>query len=469
MSENVKVKKYERKITPIECTFLRSPYAIVTMVARIRGNVSESMLINAVSQVQRRHPNLRVRIREDDDHNLWFTSEGADKIPVEIVPRESDDHWIQVYHKACQVPFEFEERPAIRFVLVQSPTMSELVIFCHHIICDGLSLAYLARDLMVHLGDSAREVEVLPDPAPIDLDTIPKDVSLNAIVKFFMNRINQKWQDDEIFFDQEDYVDLHRAYWDKYTHQMLPVELSEAQTTALVERCRKEKVTVNSALTTAFVGAQTIVQGDRPHHSSINVAGSLRDRLAKPAGEVMGFYAGAVTLKYKYDGKTSFWENVRRLHRRVQPLYTNKNLFAEHLTWCYLAPGILESLSFKMIGGLVPPYSARYPKLSAFSKRDDLVSSILKREKMDSLDRFMMGTAVTNLTRMDFPTRYGTLELDRLIMNPGGAFPLAMVNIVLGAVTCAGKLSLLVEYAEQTIDTSTVEKVRDKAMEFLLE
>jgi hypothetical protein len=79
-----------------------------------------------------------------------------------------------------------------------------------------------------------------------------------------------------------------------------------------------------------------------------------------------------------------------------------------------------------------------------------------------------MGTAVTNLTRMDFPNKYGTLELDRLIMNPGGAFPLAMVNIVLGAVTCAGKLSLLVEYAEQTIDTSTVEKVRDRAMGFLL-
>lgn len=30
---------------------------------------------------------------------------------------------------------------------------------------------------------------------------------------------------------------------------------------------------------------------------------------------------------------------------------------------------------------------------------------------------------VTNLTRMDFPRKYGELELDRLIMNPGGAIP----------------------------------------------
>ena len=80
-----------------------------------------------------------------------------------------------------------------------------------------------------------------------------------------------------------------------------------------------------------------------------------------------------------------------------------------------------------------------------------------------------MGTAVTNLTRLDFPKEYGPLELDRLIMNPGGAFPLANVNLVLGAVTCAGKLSLVVEYAEETVDTGTVEGIRDKAVEFLFE
>ena len=448
--------------------FVRAPYSIVTVVARIKGDITEKMLMTTVSKVQQRHPNLRVRIMEDDDHVLWFTSEGAKEIPVEIVPRKSDDHWIEVYHEACKIPFEFEERPAIRFILVQSPVISELIIFCHHIICDGMSLAYLARDLMVHLGDPTREVEVLPDPVPIDKDNLPKDVSLNPIVKFFINRINKKWESDKIYFDQEDYRNLNEAYWMNYKHLMFSIELSEAQTAALVDRCRKEEVTVNSALTAAFVGAQYIVQGDKPYHSSIAVAGSVRDRLRRPVGEVMGFYAGAVTPKYKYDRKIGFWENARRLHRKLKPLYTNKNLFQEPLMWCYLEPGILESLSFKMIGSLVPPHSSRHHKLSAFSKRDDVVLSTLKRGKMDSLDRITLGTAVTNLTRLDFPRKYGPLELDRLIINPGGAYPLALVNLVLGAVTCAGKLSLVLEYAEETIDTRTMEKIKDRAMEFLL-
>ena len=468
MLENLKVKKYERKITPIERLFSRSPFSIVTMVARIKGNISEGMLINAVSKAQQRHPNLRVRITENNDHDPWFTSVGVKEIAVEMVPRESDDHWMQVHQETSQIPFEFDTQPPIRFILVHSPNLSELIILCHYIICDGLSLAYLARDLMVHLGDPTRAVELLPDPVPIDRETIPKDVSLNAIVRFFINRINKKWAKDKIFFDQEDYRTLNEAYWNNFNHRMFSVELSETQTSALVAQCRNEEVTVNSALAAAFVGAQNLVQGDKAHHSSIGVAGNVRDRLQRSAGEAMGFYAGVVRLKYNYDEGKSFWENARRFHQKAKPLYTNKNLFKDFLLWCYLEPAILESINFKKLGGLVSPHSERYHKLSAFSQQDDVVLSVLKRDKMESLDKVIMGTAVTNLTRLDFPRKYGPLELDRLIMHPGGAFPLVNVNLVLGAVTCAGKLSLVVEYAEEAVDTKTMEKIKDKAIEFLL-
>jgi len=463
-----KVKEYERRITPIERLFTRSPYSTVTLVARIRGEISQSDLRNAISKVQQRHTNLRVRITEDADGQPWFTTEGAGEIPVEIVPRESDDNWIRVVQESSRIPFEFETGPPIRFILVQSPGTSEVIILCHHIRCDGLSLAYLARDLMAHLGDPTREVEVLPDPVPIDKDNIPEDVSLNAVVRFLINRMNKKWEGDKTVFDQEDYRNLNEAYWMHYSHQVLSVELSEAQTSALVDRCRNEEVTVNSALSTAFVGAQVMVQGEKVYHSSIGVAGSLRDRLQRPAGEVMGFYAGVVRLKYKHDSSSGFWANARRFHRKARPLFNNKNLFKDLLTWCYLDPTILESINFKKLGGLVPKDSSSYQRMSAFSTRDDVVSSLLKRDKMDSLERIFMGTAVTNLTRLDFPREYGPLELDRLILKPGGAFPLVNVNLLLGAATCAGKLSLVIEFVEDNVDIGTMERIKKEAMGSLL-
>jgi hypothetical protein len=468
MPENHNNKVYERALTPIERLLHLHPFAIVTMVARIRGNVTESMVQDAVSKVRQRHPNLRSRIVEDESGNPSLTSEGAKEIPVETLPRESDDHWIKVVQESSQIPFEFDTRPAIRFILVRSPDVSELVILCHHILCDGLSLAYLARDLMVHLGDPAREVEPLPDPVPVERDNFPEGVSANAVVRFLINRMNKRWEAEKVVFDQEDYENLVAAYWLHYQHEVLTADLSEAQTSALVVRCRQEEVTVNSALTAAFVGAQTVVQGERPFHSSILVAASLRDRLPRPAGEVMGFYAAAVQPKYRYDGSRGFWDNARQFHRKVLPLYTDKTLFQEALAWCHLEPTILEAIVFKTLGGLVPEGSSRYQKISAFSTRDDTVLRILKRDKMDSLDRILYGTAVTNLTRLDFPRTYGTLELERLIMKPGGAFPLVNFNLVLGAVTCAGKLSLLLEFVEDNVDVQTMQEIRDKALEFLL-
>ena len=170
MSENIEPKKYKRKVTGAERFFSHSPFSIVTMVARIKGQVTVEMLKNAVAKVQQRHVLLRVRIKEDHEHDPWFTSERVQEIPIEIIPRKSDNDWIEVHAEASRIPYEFDTRPAIRFILVQSPDMSELIILCHHIICDGMSLAYLARDLMVHLGDPSREVQVLPVPEPITLD-----------------------------------------------------------------------------------------------------------------------------------------------------------------------------------------------------------------------------------------------------------------------------------------------------------
>ena len=468
MPKKQEVKEFEREITPLERLFMRSPFSTVTVVARIKGNVPEDMLHHAVSKVQQRHTNLRVRIREDQDHIPWFTSKGVGGIPVQVVERESDDHWIRLHQEIRKLPFDFDAEPAIRFVLVYSPEISDLIILCHHILCDGLSLAYLARDLMVHLGDPACEVAILPDPHPIDLDNFPNDVSQSGLVKYFINRINKKWEGDKIFFDQEDYKNLNEAYWGNFHHHLFSIELTEAQTSALVLRSRKEKVTVNSALAAAFIGAQTIVQGDKPYHASIGVAGNLRDRIPVPPGETMGFYAGLVTLKFRYDGRKCFWDNARRFHGGIKPLYTNKNLFKDFLSWLYLDPAILEAINFKKLGGLVPAHFSRHPKLSAYGEKADVVLSILKRDKMDSLDRKIMGTAVTNLTNLDFPKYYGALALDRLIMVPGGAFPLTNINLLIGAVTCAGKLSLVVEFAEGAVDTRTMIQIKEKALDSLL-
>ena len=467
MQTNQSIEVDKRKVTPPERFFSRSPFSIVTLVARIKGKISVDMLNNAVNKVQQRHFLLRSVIKEDDDHTQWFIPAGDQELKVEIVPRRSDQDWITIHAEALKVPFEFETRPAIRFILVQSDEISELIILCHHIICDGMSLAYLARDLMQYLGDPSLEVQEIPAP-PIDLENLPADVSQSFVVKYFINRMNRKWQQDKEYFDSEDYRILTKAYWDNFDHAIILVELSEEQTGELVERCRRQKTTVNSALTAAFCGAQSFVEGEQYYHPKLVVAADLRERLPKNPGEAMGMYAGGAELNFKYNHQRPFWDNARDFNQKIQPKYTNKSLFSNINNWLYLDPTILDAIPFKELGGLVPPESPRYEKLSSFRQQDDVVLRILKGDNLDSLDKKLWGTAITNLGRLDFPENFGSLTLERLILQPGGGFPLANVNLVIGAATCSGKLSLVIEFAEQAVDAATVEKIKEKAMQYLL-
>ena len=459
---------YERKVTGAERFFSHAPFSTVTMVARIKGEVTEEMLKKAVAKVQKRHALLRVRIRDSQDGNLWFSSDGVGEIPVEVVPREKESDWVEIHADRSQIPYEFETRPAIRFVLVQSKEVSELIILCHHIICDGMSLAYLARDLMVYLGDPEAETQVMAAPEPISLENIPSVVAPSGLIKYFIGKIKQKWTDEYVSFDQEDYVALNKAYWDNFTHKILSIELSETETTELVALCRQEKVTVNSALITAFLGATKFVAEEKPHHAKTAVAVSLRDRLPTSPGEGMGYYALGLEVAYKYNAKKDFWDNARRYHKKIGPSISNKKAFGDLTSYLQMDSNIYEALSFKKIGGFVKPDSPRYNKLNNFANREDVVVGLLKRAKMETFDSKLLGPAITNLGRMDFPKKYGSLELDRLIMQPGGAFPLVHVDMVVGAVTAAGKLSLVIEYAEEAVDTTTMTKIKTKAMTLLL-
>ena len=457
-----------RKVTPVERFFSKSPFAIITMVARINGNVSEDALRKAVAMARKKHIALNYRIVEDENNQMWFTTDGAGETSIKVFPRKNENDWISISQESNKVPFQFETLPSFRFTLVYSLEISELIISCHHIICDGLSMAYLTKDILSYLGDPNQRVETLPEMPPITLDNMPKEMKMNGLIKFVMNRMGKKWNDVGISFDQEDYEVSTEAYWKNLNHNLVSIELSESETINLVEKCRKEKVTVNSALTTAFSSAQNLIEGLEDNHPRIAVAADLRNRITDTVGEGIGIYAGGVDLKFTYKKELGFWDNTRNFHKQITPIYINKNLFKETLTWSHLESTIYEALNFKKIGGIVDSDSTRYEKLNSFSKSDDVILSLLKREGMEDFEKVFLGTAITNLTRLDFPKTYGDLELDRIIFKPGGAFSMANVNLLVGAVTCSGKLSILIEYSDKNFNQTEMEQVKDKALSLLV-
>ena len=95
----------KRKISAWERMMNHSPYSVVSMLMRIKGQVTEEMLRSAANKVQKRHVLLGVRVEIDQENTPWFTSEGVGEIPIQVQPREGKDSWVKTYDEALQATF----------------------------------------------------------------------------------------------------------------------------------------------------------------------------------------------------------------------------------------------------------------------------------------------------------------------------------------------------------------------------
>ena len=179
--------KYTRPVSPVESIFSLSPFSVVAMVVRVKGHITSQQLQQAVYFVQKKHPLLQVTISIDENNSKVFTSENTGPIQIETVSRESENHWMEVYHKQCAIPFFFDKNPCIRFILLQTENKCDLIIFSHHIICDGLSLSYLGRDILDFIGNPSESMPEILNTTPVNKNNIPKELKQN----WLLNRIKE--------------------------------------------------------------------------------------------------------------------------------------------------------------------------------------------------------------------------------------------------------------------------------------
>lgn len=193
-------------------------------------------------------------------------------------------------------------------------------------------MIYLIRDILEQLGTPEKSVEVLPVPAVIDRSTVPSPPPVKPVQRKILGFLNKQWEKGRQRFDQDDRKRLHSVFWKKHRNKrLLAWILSKDETKTLVEQCRTNDVTENSALWNAFLAAQQAVQSPlKAYHRKAGMAVSTRDKLSVPIGEAFGFYASSLTVKLNYDPKEGFRENARTLHRAI-----NVGLEKTELSGCW--------------------------------------------------------------------------------------------------------------------------------------
>ncbi|MHC1754408.1 MAG: hypothetical protein AB9861_03075 [Methanosarcina sp.] len=168
-----------RRLSTSERVGLWSLAADVAVAARIVGDIEEKKSFTCYHAVRQMHPLVGAKVIFDYQHSAWFSTDNVPKTIFYTVPRKSETQWIDEIQHEYLIPFEAKTGPLIRFVLVYSRLVSELIVFAHHIICDGMTLANLIHDILMFYAEPANEVQIIHSSAEYlqkyEHDSLSKD------------------------------------------------------------------------------------------------------------------------------------------------------------------------------------------------------------------------------------------------------------------------------------------------------
>ena len=129
--------------------------AILKACIMIRGPIREENFRSALSKLQEKHSQLRMRI----EGNYFVFDDNVPPIPLRIIQRTSDTQWKDEMESDIKTPIDYKNGPLVRFIWLRSEERSDIIVITTHTIMDGISIEYLFRELMTIIENPEKSIE----------------------------------------------------------------------------------------------------------------------------------------------------------------------------------------------------------------------------------------------------------------------------------------------------------------------
>ncbi len=349
----------ERMICSIENVYQSTG----TITVRILGTFSVERLQAALVRVQKRHPELCVRVEGLRGLGGSFVTDGVPDFPLTVLENAAEDRWQTVSIEEIARPFSFQIGPLVRFVLIRCAHHSDLVIVSNHLIADGVTGIGFLLELLWQLGDPN---SAPPPPAqfpPLEdlLPAAPKQLPRRKPASHSRRGLQPSAQAGP--------------------HGILFFALDAKESAALCQRSRQESTTIQAAISTAFLRACARLDPSSSMRR-VETPVNLRGRIAQLGPAAFGNYMSLLQTAVDCDLKHGFW-NVARTYR--QKLSEQIDSFEPFEMWWQ-----------------IKRFAARIP---------NPILGWLTRLNLRMRSQFTYDLSITNLGRLPILTEYGDLRI----------------------------------------------------------
>jgi NRPS condensation-like uncharacterized protein len=262
----------------------------------------------AFESLLRRRPILRTTIVREGEHSwLEWSDQPAE---FEVLPRDHDEAWRDEFQRQMRATVVTEGGPPIRLrVLTSGGRGGELVLSCHHTVCDGRSITQFCGDLVYEydalLGRRApthvaRVGQIPPTMEEVLPERLRGDDYQELARQFITDRMKGM---------QELHPWLMTPYKGEPTSPaLLRYRLPPEDIARLRARGHDEKATIQGAVTAALLHSAVDLAGDPDAEIAFLSSLDLRPYMHRdvPLAD-MGLFAGSIIDVRGGIGGTPFW------------------------------------------------------------------------------------------------------------------------------------------------------------------
>jgi NRPS condensation-like uncharacterized protein len=269
-------------------------------VAELADDLDPAALGVALLAVQRRHPLLNVHVADHPRTRLGFYRPArVPPIPMAVV-EDTGSTWRDVVAEQLTRPFDSSIAPLTRVVLLRGGphTPAAIVLTVDHAVVDGLSAAYMLRDLFSALnGHRLQQLPVPPSQEELLGALRDTQPSTTPPVNGLPPVAQPQWLASPSTIRP----------FDGAVPDLSVIAFEEDLTGRLVARARAERTTVHSALVSAM--SRVIIQSGRNEFVRTLTPIDIRTHIG--VGDAICLYLSASRTAFTRQQLTDLWEMAR--------------------------------------------------------------------------------------------------------------------------------------------------------------
>lgn len=414
----------KRKLSLIEGTMYANGSGAVNVVSgiRIKGNISEKALFDALSKIQKRHPLLRVGIVKEDNGTPFFIErKDISEIPVRLVTRHGNEDWEKEAISECLTPFASKDQPLARLVWIKSDEISDLIFVGHHCICDGRSVLNMMDETLRLLAQPQLDIgayhsfssveDFIPDAVRQNKANIIKVRIFAKLVQFSLNVLCLKKE-----------IKRERPYF-------LHWKINREESAIILKSCKTAEISIHSALSVAFLKAHQQIK-QLKSYSRLYCAVDMRKFLPEVKEDMFFAFPAMIGLSIKADKTNDLWAQARRFKEK---LLQEINKMDINKFFMY-SSGLLRAL----------------PKMSKYARAE----------------RGIHDFTFSNMGKVSIRENYGMFEVEAL-HSPSTMFPFGNPS-TLSTTTFRGEIDFIFTSDEAFIKKEEAVMLKQNAMQLLI-